>query len=162
LSAEELQRLWGDLALGDGRGARSPLALAEAGDRAVRFLAGRLRPEAAVDPEEVRRLLADLDNDEFTTREKATEALQALGERIEPALRKALAAGPPAESRRRLGQILDRLGPERLRRGRAVESLELVGTAAARDLLRELAKGAPDARLTREALASLERLARRS
>jgi hypothetical protein len=42
-----------------------------------------------------------------------------------------------------------------------VESLERVGTAAAQDLLRELAKGMPDATLTREAKASLERLTRR-
>jgi hypothetical protein len=118
-----------------------------------------------VDPERVRRLLADLEDEEFAAREKATEELQALGERIEPALRKALADGPSAETARRLGQILDPLGrwglgAGELRAARAAEALELIGTAAARDVLRNLAQGAPDARLTREARASLERSAR--
>jgi hypothetical protein len=39
-----------------------------------------------------------------------------------------------------------------------VELLEHVGTAEAKELLRELAKGSPDARLTREAKAALDRL----
>ena len=40
----------------------------------------------------------------------------------------------------------------------AVEILESIATPAARDLLAELAKGAPGARLTDEAKASLDRL----
>ena len=49
---------------------------------------------------------------------------------------------------------------EQLRPLRAVLVLEQVATPAARDVLRELAKGMPAARLTREAKASLERLDR--
>ncbi len=45
---------------------------------------------------------------------------------------------------------------------RAVEVLEYVGTFEARQLLAELAKEAKDARLTREAKASLQRLKRRA
>ena len=45
-----------------------------------------------------------------------------------------------------------------LRTMRAVEILEHIATPAARDLLAEWAKGAPGARLTEEAKASLERL----
>jgi hypothetical protein len=48
-----------------------------------------------------------------------------------------------------------------LRQLRAVEALEHIGTADARQVLQRLADGAPDARLTREAQASLERLKRR-
>jgi predicted Zn-dependent protease len=44
---------------------------------------------------------------------------------------------------------------------RALEVLELAGTQQARQVLQELAKGAPEAQLTQEAKAALERLARR-
>ena len=43
---------------------------------------------------------------------------------------------------------------------RSVEVIEHLGTAPARQLLRELAKGMPEARLTREAKAALARLAK--
>jgi hypothetical protein len=50
---------------------------------------------------------------------------------------------------------------ETLRSIRAVEALEHIATPEARDLLDRLAAGAPEARLTREAKAALERLGRR-
>jgi hypothetical protein len=50
---------------------------------------------------------------------------------------------------------------ERARAGRALKVLELVGSADARRLLEELAGGHADVWLTREAQASLDRLARR-
>ncbi len=43
---------------------------------------------------------------------------------------------------------------------RTVEVLEIAGTPEARQVLEQLAKGAPEARLTQEAKASLERLAK--
>jgi hypothetical protein len=49
--------------------------------------------------------------------------------------------------------------PELLRGVRAVEVLERAGTPEARQLLAALAGGAPGALLTREAAASLQRLA---
>jgi hypothetical protein len=49
---------------------------------------------------------------------------------------------------------------ESLRRLRAVEALEQIGTPAARELLEVLAKGTPDAGLTWEAREALERLKR--
>jgi hypothetical protein len=47
-----------------------------------------------------------------------------------------------------------------LRLLRAVEALEHVGTPEARQLLEALSRGAREARLTREAQASLRRLAK--
>jgi hypothetical protein len=80
---------------------------------------------------------------------------------LEPLLRQALAGKPKLEVRRRLERLLaslEELSPHRLRLLRAVEALEYAGGSEARRLLEELAGGAPDAWLTREAKASLERL----
>ena len=45
---------------------------------------------------------------------------------------------------------------------RGVEALERIGTPEARRLLRELAQGAPEGRVTREAKLALHRLDRQS
>jgi hypothetical protein len=59
--------------------------------------------------------------------------------------------------------LLEKLGgSRRLRRDRALAVLERIGTPAAREFLQTLAEGMPEARLTQEAKASLERLARRT
>ena len=51
--------------------------------------------------------------------------------------------------------------PRRLRELRAVQVLEFIGTAAARGVLQDLAKGVTEASLTRHAQAALGRLAKR-
>ena len=68
-----------------------------------------------------------------------------------------------ATVRRRLDRFLakhDRDEPtdEQLLQGRVLELLEQVGSPDARAVLRELAGGAPTARLTRDAAAALRRL----
>jgi DNA-directed RNA polymerase specialized sigma24 family protein len=65
-----------------------------------------------------------------------------------------------ARRRQHEGQAAPLRPPEQLRALRAVEALELAGTAEARHLLEELANGAPAARLTQEAKASSERMAK--
>jgi hypothetical protein len=81
-----------------------------------------------------------------------------------PALRKALDSKPSAEARRRMESVLEKprnLPPGTLQAIRAVEVLENISTPGARRLLESLAEGAPEARLTQEAKASLGRLAKR-
>src|SRR5262249_7479792 len=56
----------------------------------VPFLAKKLRPAAAVDPDKAARLVADLDSKSFATRKKAAAELEQLGEGAVAALRKAL------------------------------------------------------------------------
>ncbi len=107
------------------------------------------------------RLLADLDGRKFVERERAVAELERLNFAAEPALRKALADKPSLEMRRRLEALLERLdparSPERMRELRAVEALESVGSASAKEVLRSLAGGAAKSRLTEEAKAALVR-----
>jgi hypothetical protein len=162
-----LEALWTDLASDDAAGAyRAIQALAAAPRQTVPFLQARLRPISAREAKQVAALLADLDSDDFAVREKATAALERLGEPAEPALRKALEGQPSPEVRRRAGAVLQALrkespGPERLRQLRALEVLEQVGGVQVQQLLWRLAEGALEARLTQEARAALERLDRR-
>jgi hypothetical protein len=78
-------------------------------------------------------------------------------------IRKAQSGKLSAEKRQNLDSLLTEIRaqvvpPMELPAIRAVEVLEHIATPAARELLAELAKGAPAARLTVEATASLERL----
>jgi WD40 repeat protein len=162
---KELAAWWRDLAGEDGfRACLAVRRLADAPDRAVPWLAARLRPLAAAEPAVV-RLVRDLGAPRYAVRARAARELTRLGDRAGPGLRQALAGRPTLEVRRRLEKLLVRLEetaypPERLQAVRAVVALERAGTPAARALLRELVRGAGDARLTRaagEALARLDR-----
>lgn len=82
-----------------------------------------------------------------------------------PGLRKALESAS-LEVRRRAETLLAKLdtsppSPKIIQALRAVEALERIATPAAQDLLQKLANGAPEARLTREVKASIDRLSNR-
>lgn len=165
MSPTDLDASWADLADADAaRAGRALWALAAAPQQAVPYLAKRLSPASPADPAKVARWIAELDADDYATRERANQELEKLGKQAWPALRKAVEANPSAETRRRLRRLLDQeaaLSPENLRQVRAIESLEQMGTPEARQLLERLASGVAEARLTREARASLDRLKRR-
>jgi RNA polymerase sigma factor (sigma-70 family) len=168
LPPRELEGCWTDLSGEDAAKAFWTMqGLAAVPPQAVPFLKERLRRATVmVDRERLARLIADLDNDRFAVREEATAELEKLGELAEPALVRALQGGPSLEARRRLDSLLERIAgrvhsPERLRTLRAVEVLEQIGTAEAREVLGVLARGTPGAWLTQEAKAALERLERR-
>ena len=165
LTAADADELWAALAGRRRRPAYAAMAdLAAAPDRAVALLRRELKPAPAAPTDaELDRTFADLDSDDFATREKASRRLAEFGELAVPGVRKRLAKAESAEVRRRAQEFLDRfdpatLKPDRLRQLRAVELLEGIATPAARDVLSELAKGAAEAPLTREAAAALERL----
>jgi HEAT repeat protein len=129
------------------------------------LLRERVRPDRTPDGKQVERWLAQLGSEDFEKRQRAAKELMWLGEQAETELRRFLAGDPPLEARKRAEELLDRLtkpltDPEWLRRLRAVEALERIGTAEARRLLQALAEGAGASRLTRDAKASLDRLAR--
>jgi hypothetical protein len=166
-AAAELDRDWFDLASTEAsRGTRAIHRLAAAPEQGIPFLRQKLRPAPAVDAKHLASLIDDLGSDRFEAREKARLGLEAQGELAETALRRVLAGNPGLEVRRRVEGVLDKLdreppAPEQLRLLRAVTALERAGTKEARQLLELLASGAPQARVTQDAQAALERLARR-
>ena len=83
------ERCWKALADADLRVAyRAVWDLANMPAKSVPMLSERLRPVPQVEQARIDRLIADLDAEEFAVRNKATEALEALGELAEPSLRK--------------------------------------------------------------------------
>ncbi len=131
--------------------------------RAVEWLTARLAPAERPDPARLKALIADLDSDDFATRERATAGLKDYGPPAAAALREAAAKSASAEARRRAADLLrdvenGAIPARELRALRAVEVLEWVATREARARLLDLSKGAPGARLTREAAAACRRL----
>jgi hypothetical protein len=110
-------------------------------------------------------LIADLDSDQFATREAGAKALSELGARAEPALREAVKNPTSSEAERQLKLLLKDLDqgptPGDIRRSRAIQALELAATPEARKVLAAWAKGAPGARLTEDAKAAVDRLKQR-
>jgi hypothetical protein len=172
-SAEQREEMWEALTGGDASGAyRGLCSLAADGTATVRFLKEHVRPVADVKPETFARLVMQLDHDDFDKREKASAELERLATLKLAALRKTLATTRSAEQKRRLELLVEHAeeqlqaelvspGPKTLREVRVVELLERLATPEARELLKTLAGGAEDARLTREAQASLKRLNKR-
>jgi WD40 repeat protein len=160
----DAEAAWAGLADGDGTKAFEWIVrLSESPGAAVALLRERLKLGADPDARRIEQLMAQLDDDEFDRRELAMRELEKLGTRVEGALRKAVKSSASAEVVRRAGDLLKKIedratSGERLRESRALEVLEGLGTPEARKLLEELAAGAPDAALTREARASLGRL----
>jgi WD40 repeat protein len=167
LGAEGWGLLWDDL-VADEDGLRAYEALCRLTadpPMGLAVLRERLHP-APAPGRRLSRALEDLDSDDFEVREKASDELAEMGEAIRPALQRAAEKSPSAEVRQRAAFLLNRLGgrafvAEGLRRSRAVEALERMGTPEARDLLKELAGGADGAPLTRNAEAALKRLAKK-
>jgi RNA polymerase sigma factor (sigma-70 family) len=165
LDPAERERLWAALADEDaGRARAAGAALAADPGQALALLRDRLKLAAAREPGHIRRLIADLDSEQFEVRQAAARGLERLGAEAEAELRQAQAAKPSPEVARRLEALLAAVrvvrSPEVARPLRAVAVLEAVGTPEAQEVLEALAKGAPEARLTQDAKASRERLAR--
>ena len=98
---ENLSRLWD--ALGQHESAKpfdALWSLVGAGDKAAAWFDKHLKPQHAPDATQLRRLLADLDNDDGDKREAASAELLKVGLLAEPALRSAsgrpLRRGSPA------------------------------------------------------------------
>ncbi|MCI0704257.1 MAG: sigma-70 family RNA polymerase sigma factor [Planctomycetia bacterium] len=162
-AATDRDAAWKALASADaGKAYQAVIALA-ADPNCVAFLRDKVKPVAAVPTSQLQKLVKDLGDDEFKTREAATAALKKLGDVADVELRAFLRGELPPEQHRRILEVLAKRpliesDPDRLRKLRCVEVLERVGSVEARSVLGELAKGAAGARLTREAAGALLRL----
>jgi WD40 repeat protein len=164
LSGEELARCWDDLAGADAvRAYRAIAELARRPSQAERLLKNKLATQPGMNAKQLARLIAELDNDDFKTRERASKELAKLGRLAKGALTKALEEKPSVEMTRRVQNLLDRLDrmtedPQQRLLLRVIEVLERLGTPEARQLLGKLAKEAADPGVAEAATASLERL----
>ncbi len=162
LDGKHLESLWADLGNEDAAKAYQAVYTLIAGRKeTLTFLQQQIRPAAGPDAQRIAQMLADLDDNKFAVREKASDELAKLGELALPALQKTLAGQPTPEVRYRVEILLAKLStptPERLRVQRAVMVLEQIGSPEAKQLLETLAKGAEGALLTEEARAARQRL----
>jgi len=168
LEADVLQKAWTDLAGADATKAYKALVLlGSAPKQALPLTRERIKPAAAVAPERVRLLLADLESKNFHVRQRATDILERYAELVEDDLKWALDGRPALEARKRLERLLDRIGTgaapptELLEALRTLELLEQIGTPEARQGAAAIARGVPNARLTREAKTVEQRMGKR-
>lgn len=78
----------------------------------IRTVPLHVTKSTAADSEKFHQWIADLDNDQFAVREKATRELEKLGETAQPALRKALEGHPKPEARKRLERLTNTDRPD--------------------------------------------------
>ena len=130
----------------------------------VPALAKQVTPVMQPRPELITKLVQQLDSESFSKREEASEALSKFGDGAMSVILAAMGARPPSlELKQRVDSILNGFvvpTGNRLRELRAIEVLERIGTADAQHVLTQLAAGASEARLTREARAARDRLAK--
>jgi hypothetical protein len=101
----------------------------------------------------------------FPVRSAATKELEDLGDLAAGALRQVLTKNSSVELTRRAEALSKLRGPltrgELLRALRVAAILEDIASPEARKMLEGLAQGTPEARLTQEARAALQRLGKR-
>ncbi len=137
-------------------------ALAAAPAEAVSLLRTKLRPAVLPTDADLEQVFTRLDDDSFAERESASAELERFGPHAVAAAKARLARPISPEMRMRLTHFLDRYdgprpSPYHLRCVRGVALLEAIGTADARALLAELAKGPADDLLTLEARSASRR-----
>jgi WD40 repeat protein len=163
LSAKQLDALWTDLVSNDAAAAgKAVQTLIAASKPTVAYLKDHVPPAAPVDGTKIEQWINDLDHSNFAKRSIAMSSLEKLGELAVPALQKVLISKASLETRRRVEPLLEKLtagsfSAEQIRILRAIEVLDKIGDADARQLLERLASGAPGALTTRQAQAALDR-----
>jgi WD40 repeat protein len=166
--AKQLDTLWAELAGKDANKAyRAVWTLSASPKETLAFLEKHLKPPP-INPAIARipKLIDQLDDGDFDMREKAMAELEKLGRAAHPALRKALES-KSAEVRRRAEELLEKksdpppLTAEEMQAWRAVEVLQRIGTAEARQLLQKFAKDTGSTTLGSDAAAAATRMTSR-
>jgi WD40 repeat protein len=164
VNAADLPNLWKQLGGSAADAYHASLRLASAGKVAVDLIGAnwRLPP---FDPDQARAWIVKLSDDGAAVRSQAREELARAGQQAIPLLREALRQRQPyAGANATLESLVARLsGPlvddsQELRRIRAVDVLEEIGSEDARRLLERIAHGPPLARETRRASDAIQRL----
>ena len=166
LTAQTLETAWTNLLARDARIANgASWALSAAGEPAIALLKTKLAPCSVSQHNLIKHLVAELDDEDFEIREHASRELASQIDEARALLQETRDRKPTAEVRRRVDELLtgeiDGILGESTRSLRALAVLERIGTAEAKALLKKLAAGAPDALLTQQAQAALQRLKRR-
>jgi WD40 repeat protein len=163
-STQELERLWTELQSDEGAKAYRAMWSLAAAKQAPAFLAARVRL-THLTSERLAKLIAELDDQRYATREKATLELKKMGGQALTAAQRALESAPSPEAKQRLETIIAHAlaqapSGELLGQLRAIEALEHTRTAEARRVLESVAAGDAALRLTREAKEALARLSK--
>jgi WD40 repeat protein len=156
-----VETLWADLAHIDAARAQQAAWRMTRLTGVETFLAGKLNPVSPAVGKRVAALISALGSDEFDSRNKAEEALAGMRDSVRKALEDAQQRETDLEIKHRLRRVLGIIrapSPQSLQELRALMVLEARATPAARQLLRRLAGGLADARLTEEAASALRRL----
>jgi hypothetical protein len=169
-TAEKLASLWEDLGSQDATVSVPALGQLVAGRKeSVPFLREQLKaPAFTMQDKRIVKLIADLDADDFTTREEASKELEKIGEPAVRLLQKALEETTSAEVKTRITALLGNKPGEappttidQVRTLRTIRVLEQAGTAPAREALEALAGSKLDKNLALEVKAALARLAKK-
>ncbi len=140
LSVAEFDACWADLMSDEPSLAQlASWKMADSPKQATDFLKNRLKDVVAANSAKLKRLVIDLSSDQKAVREAAFLYL------------KKTVVNP----------LIDVPDASSLRNARAIAALERIGSPEAKAVLEALSHGAPGARETEEAKASLDRLARR-
>jgi WD40 repeat protein len=166
LAADEIERCWWALASADAAVAFQAMTKLAGDPAALARARGRMKPAIAVTNDDLAKWVRDLDSNQFPVRQRAATALGRAGRQAETVLREAANKGASAEVRQQATALLATAtsanhSGEQLADVRAIELMEWWGTAEARAVLVELAKGAPAADSTQMAAAALKRLSDR-
>jgi hypothetical protein len=167
LDRKELDALWEKLNEPIASDAFAALVrLASAPGDTTAFLREHLKPADGTErpsEEQIAKWIKNLDNDDFTAREQASADLARAGKLAEAQLKKAQDSNPSTETAVRIKRLLENIesfdeAKIILRPMRALEVLERIGTAEAREVVDNLSGGNGDAALTRAAKAALQRM----
>jgi WD40 repeat protein len=161
LSDKELAGYWDILALTETEQTNGAVtALIDAPRQSVPFLKRHLELTAATS-DHVQKWITELDHPSYRVRIKAMVNLEQNMSLAAGSLKAALKYAPSLEAYLRIEKLLEGIGkpsPRWIQQHRTLEILERIGNSEARQLLQELANGAPLAPLTREAQSCLRRM----
>lgn len=168
LTPEQLRDYWKALADADsGIAASAAKALLGTPQQTVDLFGERLTAGEFLDARELPRLIAELSGDDVKASLQAESRLKSFGNHASGALFKALGEKPPLAARKRIEQVLQAIGefpipPETLKRTRAIQLLEQIGSEDAAIILKKLADTKPATPASLDAKAALQRLQKRS